>query len=46
MRTGKAGNFLSGLKGHFRINEMAPDLGEYMGTHPEGSPLGGYPLIL
>src|ERR1017187_9208590 len=26
-----------GLRGHFRIAEMAPDLGEYEGMRPEGS---------
>ena len=37
---------LRSLRGHFRTTEMASDLGEYEGMRPEGSPLGGYPLIL
>ena len=31
--------------GHFRITEMAAEIGEHQGMRPEGSPLGGYPLV-
>ena len=34
------------FRGHFRIAEMASDIGEYEGMSPEGTSFGAYPLIL